>query len=357
MLEFIIEKEDLWHRLQREKKPVLLYGMGNGAEKIMRVLEQYKVPLEGIFASDEFVRGHSFHGFRVLRFEQVLERYQEFTALIAFGVHDTPTMERLYHMAQQYDVVAPDVPVAGEGLFNMEYLKLHEAEFERAYRLLEDEQSRRVFADVINFKLSGSLHYLKRCVTLPAEAYELLHLNGCEHYLDLGAYDGDTLEEFIQITGGKYKKITALEPDPKNFKKLQKRVENLEATNVKLYNLGVWSHQDQLPFQSKAGRNSALGTGKGELTPVDSVDHLLQGEAVSYIKFDVEGAEFEAIQGAKQMIRSQAPKLMLAAYHRNDDLFRLPLMLAEIQPEYRFYLRRFPYIPAWEINLLAVKRL
>lgn len=48
------------------------------------------------------------------------------------------------------------------------------------------------------------------------------------------------------------------------------------------------------------------------------------------------------------------PKLMVSAYHRSEDLFALPLQIQRIQPGYRFYLRRFPYIPAWEINLIGL---
>ena len=45
----------------------------------------------------------------------------------------------------------------------------------------------------------------------------------------------------------------------------------------------------------------------------------------------------------------------MSAYHRSADLFRLPLLVHELNPGYRLYLRRMAGVPAWDINLYAVK--
>ena len=57
---------ELWEYLKTAKKPIVLYGMGNGADMIIKVLESYGVTYQDTFASDGFVRGHSFHGKTVL---------------------------------------------------------------------------------------------------------------------------------------------------------------------------------------------------------------------------------------------------------------------------------------------------
>ncbi|MEG0615614.1 MAG: FkbM family methyltransferase, partial [Oscillospiraceae bacterium] len=61
-----------------------------------------------------------------------------------------------------------------------------------------------------------------------------------------------------------------------------------------------------------------------------------------------------AILGAKNTIKNYAPKLAMSVYHRNEDLFDLPLLVKSINPNYKFYLRHQLYIPAWETNLYAV---
>jgi hypothetical protein len=69
---------------------------------------------------------------------------------------------------------------------------------------------------------------------------------------------------------------------------------------------------------------------------------------------DVEGAEEEAINGAEFTIKNYHPKLMISLYHRNRDIFYLPLMVRKLNPDYRLYIRHQPYIPAWETNLYAI---
>ena len=65
MISFIVEKQSCWDRLKAEKRQIFIYGMGDGALKIMSVFKQRNITVSGIFASDDFVRGHSFEGFKV----------------------------------------------------------------------------------------------------------------------------------------------------------------------------------------------------------------------------------------------------------------------------------------------------
>jgi HSP90 family molecular chaperone len=68
----------------------------------------------------------------------------------------------------------------------------------------------------------------------------------------------------------------------------------------------------------------------------------------------VEGFEREAIWGASRTILRHAPKLAIAVYHRNEDIFELPLLIKHLRPDYKLYIRHRLYIPAWETNLYAV---
>ena len=84
---------------------------------------------------------------------------------------------------------------------------------------------------------------------------------------------------------------------------------------------------------------------------------MLGNDRADYMKFDVEGMEQEGLQGAKDHLRPDCngilPKLLVAAYHHDTDIFVLPLLLWKLQPRYKIYMRKHPYIPAWEINIFA----
>ena len=87
----------------------------------------------------------------------------------------------------------------------------------------------------------------------------------------------------------------------------------------------------------------------------ESLDSILGDEGVDYIKFDVEGAEKEAILGALDTIGKHRPALMISLYHRSKDMFDLPLMIYERFHDYKFYIRRREYIPAWDTVLIAIR--
>lgn len=350
MIERITEAP-LWERLKNTDKPIMLYGMGNGADMIIEVLDSLGISFCEVFASDGFVRGHSFHGKKVLSYSEVKEKYDDFIILMTFAVHDRETLDKVKAMSEEYELYSPTVPVAGKGLFTYDYIKENDELFEKAYTLLSDERSKEDFVKVLNFKVSGKVSYLFSCEYEKELLYkELLPLGKDETIVDLGAYDGDTIREFTSVTNGSYKKIIAFEPDAKNFRKLTTKTEEME--NLELYNLGAWNKKETLFFQKKKGRNSHQAE-DGIPVEFDSVDNIVK-EKVTLLKMDIEGAELMALEGAEKTIRRDKPKLYVCAYHRNEDFFTLPLKINELYNGYKIYFRHHPYIPAWESNFYAV---
>ena len=126
--------------------------------------------------------------------------------------------------------------------------------------------------------------------------------------------------------------------------------------------LAAWSEKATLQFDGSGNRNSTLVSdgiavnkpAKIVEVEADSLDNALGGESVDYIKYDVEGSEKEAILGSLETIEKYRPALMVSLYHRSEDIFELPLMIHERFPDYKFYIRRREYIPAWDTVLIAV---
>jgi FkbM family methyltransferase len=350
MLEYIKE-QNVWDTLKNSDKPLVLYGMGLGAEKIMDTLEVYGLKADDIFASDEFVRGHSFRGYKVLKYSDVCEKYDDFNVVLCFASHIDSVIDKIAQINKEHTVFAPDVPVAGGGLFSREFIAEHEKEFDFAYNHLADEESKRVYIDIMNFKVSGKISYLLSSFCDKDKVYsEILKLNKDEEIIDLGAYDGDTIREFLTATNGLYRHITALEPDAKNYKKLIKNTQELE--NITCYNMGAWDKKDTLIFEANAGRNSKLSA-SGNAVEVTDIDSL--NIPASFIKMDIEGSELKALCGLEKTIKTHAPKLYICAYHRNEDLYILPAKVLEINSNYKIYFRHTKYIPAWESNFYCVQ--
>ncbi len=351
MLEHIYD-ENIWDYLKGSNKPIVLYGMGLGAEKIMDTMAEYGIEVSDIFASDEFVRGHSFRGYKVLKYSEVCEKYDDFNVVLCFATRLDSVLDTVKAINKEHTVFAPDVPVAGGGLFTREYVAENEDKFDLVYKNLADDESRRVYLDILKFKISGRIEYLLSSFVDKSSVYSnILALTDSEIIIDLGAYDGDTIREFCTATNGRYTSVTALEPDIRNYKKLLKNTEGMD--NLTCLNMGAWNKRDTLIFSANAGRNSKLSA-QGVSVNVTDVDSL--GIPATFIKMDIEGSELKALCGMEKTIKKHKPKLYVCAYHRNEDLFSLPLKIWDICPEYKIYFRHSKYIPAWESNFYAVVR-
>lgn len=352
-------REDLWQKLRRAAKPILLYGMGNGADKILAVFAKYGIKADDVFASDEFVRGQEFHGRRVLKYAEAVERYGDFIIIVAFGSRRADVLSRIYELDRRHELYIPDVPVAGGELFDLEYYFRHQDELAQVESLLSDELSRRTLRDIINYRLTGELKYLVGHTQNPDDVYAgILSAAEYTNAADLGAYNGDSLDELARYAT-RLKYAVALEPDERTFRKLKRFAES-QPYKIDAYNAAAWDHNCELTFTAGANRNSTLITSDALKAGAKSVkiealalDSLGLNEC-DYIKYDVEGAEYQALAGSRETITRCRPELLVSLYHRSEDIFKLPLMVWEMGYRH-LYLRRYESIPAWELNLLAVK--
>lgn len=378
---------DLWHYLkvaQEAGRPIVLYGMGNGADKIITVCEGRGVRIRDCFASDGFVRGHSFHGRRVLSFTEAYETYgADMLVLLSFASSRPDVLRLIHGVAERCELYAPDVPVCGDTLFDSVFYKAHKEDFARARALLCDDESRSVFDGIIEYKLTGDIDILRTTESEAEDAYRhILHAERFVTAADLGAYNGDSIRELKQYAPS-LSAVVAMEPDRRNFRKLGEYAEAIKATgdpcHICAVQAGAWSEEGLLQFHGSGNRNATLcGTGNEEnpsekvfavsdqyfgktvSVPVASLDSVLRDTVgmhtpIDYIKYDVEGAERQALLGSAQVIAKDAPALLVSAYHRSEDLFDLPLLVHSLHPAYRLYLRRMTGVPAWDVNLYAVR--
>ncbi|MBR5730820.1 MAG: FkbM family methyltransferase [Firmicutes bacterium] len=376
----------MWDHIKRSEKPLVLYGTGNAAEKILKELDVRGLRASGIFASDGFVRDRYFKGFKVLSYDEARERFGVMLVLLCFGTHLPDVMARIERIASEQELLAPDLPIAGEGLFDRAYYEAHKKDLDEVRALLADEQSRLVFDNVIDYRLSGRTEPLFACHTPEDEIWkQFLGIengpggrssctkNGTEgpplKFFDLGAYTGDTAELFIKACGGNCSRVICVEPDPRNFRKLSEYAAGKQsgpgAPAFELVNAAAGSFCGTVRFVKGSGRGAirlASDSGSGEATSAGRVtevrqitaDALLKGDPVSHIKMDLEGAESEAVRGAEETIKAFRPRLMISAYHRREDLFAIPRQILSIRPDYELFLRKAPCVPGWDISFLFV---
>lgn len=344
----------LWSALQSAKKPIVIYGMGNGAEKVLNACAEHQISIAGIFASDDFVRYQTFRSFTVKHYaDLVSELGEDLIILIAFSAFTDELLERIHSLCEKHTVYAPDFDVFADRYPARDFIETYRTDMEKAYALLGDDRSRDVFRLLTEYKITGLVDPLfKAHNDREACVCDLLRLHEHERYLDLGAYRGDTVEEFLHVTHGRFDSIDAFEPDPKNRQKLTEYVESLPHSEIRIHGAAVSDKSGTLTFTGKGGRASHLAE-NGYDVPAIAIDDLQLSP--TYIKMDVEGAERAALLGARKTLRRCRPKLLVSLYHHIEDYITLPLLIDElVGGGYKYHLRMHPYIPAWDIMLYAV---
>lgn len=164
-----------------------------------------------------------------------------------------------------------------------------------------------------------------------------------EIFVDGGCYNAkNTLQfyDWCKSAATKASFVYAWEPDKTNLA-VCKSV--LEPTNnrYEIIPKGLWSKADKLCFESAETASTITENGSYKIE-VDSLDNAIDGP-VTFIKMDVEGAEYETLLGAKETIKKYKPKLAICVYHKPEDIWELPLLIYKLNPSYRFYLRHYSF--------------
>jgi len=221
-----------------------------------------------------------------------------------------------------------------------------------AFDLWADDASREEYLSQIRWRLHMDFANLAdpvhHAIYFPKD---LCSLKADETFVDCGAYNGDTIELFLQESEGQFDEIVGFEPDPKNFEDLTAFVATCPSNSrIKLYNAATGAEEGTVRISADGLPSSKIGTGSIEV-PALVLDTTIS--KVTYLKMDIEGSEIETLTGAEGIIRDMQPVLAICCYHRQDDLWKIPLLIHAINPNYRFYLRPH-FQEMWDLVCYAI---
>ena len=160
-----------------------------------------------------------------------------------------------------------------------------------------------------------------------------------EVFVDAGAYDGETTLKFISWAGD-YSKIFVLEPLPEMHEIISNKVKGLN--NIVIKKCAAWNQEEKLYFHKDLDRTSSNVDKRGEVEVCgNSIDNIVAGARVTYIKMDLEGSEYKALEGAKETIQRWKPKLAISIYHKPGDVITLASYILRLVPEYKLGIRHY----------------
>lgn len=224
------------------------------------------------------------------------------------------------------------------------YFEQNRWKFQKTHSLLDDELSKRTYKTILGNRIQGrGERELREIAQKEQEQYfspDLIRLKE-EYFVDCGAYNGDTIRNFLACPHDGVGAIYAFEPNQENFEALKRFLETkCGDIPYQVYNLGTWNEKDTLRFSGTGTGGAITEEGNIEIE-VDSLDYVLAGKKVTFIKMDVEGSETKSLIGAKKLILEQRPILAICIYHSMEDMACIPVMLSEWLHDYRFYIRHY----------------
>lgn len=352
------KENTVWEILRRTDRPIVLYGTGNGGDKLINALESIGRTPDGVFASDGFVRSRTFHDMPVLSLADAEAKFgQDMIILCAFGSSVPEVMAHMDWLDENYTFYMPELPLYSGDLFDYEYFTRHYEAICEAYSLLSDDASREIFCDVLRYRLSGKIRYLRNTEPFHTSLTTLLATDKIHSVLDGGAYNGDTARQMIDIFPA-LRELIAVEPDARTFKKLTAFA---EATSGRMHPIhcALTDTDGTYTFSSSGSRGSGIAGRNMRAKTIEiethTVDTLCLGNSMDLIKLDIEGDEAKALSVASMTIKENSPALAVSLYHRSEDMFSLLIQVRDLcTSEYKYYMRRVPCYPAWDLMLYAV---
>lgn len=170
-----------------------------------------------------------------------------------------------------------------------------------------------------------------------------------EVFVDCGCYDGGTCYRFVGWCGHKgYEQIYSFEADPANYKRCKALLEPLG--KCELYPYGTAKEHEKVYFASKAFEDSCIISKEEaekrnmegvEIIETVALDEVLEGKRITFLKMDIEGAEYEALLGAERLIRENRPRMAISIYHKLEDFITLPDLILKMHPDYRITFRHY----------------
>jgi FkbM family methyltransferase len=219
------------------------------------------------------------------------------------------------------------------------------AEIDRVYDAFRDDLSRRTFRNVLMHRAVHSLELLWEVFSPNQYFCNDVIQNAAGSFADCGAFNGDTLRAFLAQVGEQDYSYYAFEPQEQNCRDLEQFVQEQQLSRVQVCRAGIWDRQETLCFSENTAEDdlawtlSDAVTGSESLIHADTLDHLMNGKPLDFIKMDIEGAELRALRGAEFTIRSSLPILAISSYHELDHLWLVPRAIQEFSGDYHISCR------------------
>lgn len=312
--------KDTLRKLNQEHKKIILYGTAYTGKRFAEMLQLEHIDFYGFCSRDAKRFPDGLFGKPVLSPDELVSHMGEYYVLFAVSWNTYP---EIYQFLQEHNYPEDymlDWVDLGSGVVNV--------------------ANKLCYSDDI-FSCDIKNQYFE---------FPELYRSGTI-FIDGGCFDCESSYRFAEWCGGTYSSIIAFEPDPNNYSRCCKKAQDNPLSNFQLINAGVSSQEGMTAFDARGAGSSCIQTrrdsnaskymGNKILIRTVAIDSIVNDRTVGFIKLDVEGAELDALHGAKNTIVRDKPFLAICVYHREGDICAIMDYLHQLLPEYRFILRHY----------------
>ena len=350
-----INQELLDTKNQIENKKLILFGSGNLGRKIASYFKTKGFHILCFADNNEKKNNTLVDGINVYTPANAIEKFGEenpfwvvtiwspghsyritYDQLLNLGISNVIPINRVFQnfshdLLPYYHFETPD------------YYLRNKLKIEEAFSFLEDEESRIQFIKHLKVRIGYSFIELPTASTNNQYFPEdIVKLTKPETFLDCGAYTGDTLNDYLKFAKVPFKKYICLEPDPQNLSTLKTYISSKSLENIEVLDIAVGNENAELKFDATGGGGAGLSESGSIIVQCKKIDDYFNDE-ISFIKFDIEGAELSALKGAYNTIIRNKPKIAVCIYHLPNDLWEIILYIKENFPFYKFSVRTHQY--------------
>lgn len=331
------------------KKPVILFGAAKLSPHFIKFFSDKGTQILSLSDNDKNKIGKKMLGIKIIDKREIEKKFGKDVQIVVCSVYFDEIIENL----KKLKFTKIFNPMFFFTLYH-EYFNLlvwknnlslifeNKKIIKKVFESLQDEKSKKIFVEILKFRLSFNKSILDNLIDKGHEYFDkkIIKLTSNEVFLDGGAFDGDTIKQFLIESENKFTSIYSYEPDDKTYSLLNKYVKKLSDNRIVINRIGLGDKKQKLHFTNEGNLGSRItdiGSRTIEIIPIDSIKKNI----ITYIKLDIEGFERQSLNGAKITIAKNKPKLAICSYHNMDDLWEVPFLINKINKNYKFYLRHY----------------
>ncbi len=326
-----------------QSKELYIFGAGARGARIAEIVKAGGFDWNIKAFLDNNMAGKTVYGYKILSPEILLDKDPERYVVLISLHYPGAIVSQLEKLGAKHIYSYFYLTEGGRAFLKQDLS--NNAEVDRLREILSDDKSIWVLDQIIEKRKKGYIDYSD--ISANGSEYfrdEFFKPKEDEVFIDGGAFDGDTIEEFYEWTSGVYKRIYSFEADPRMEAIIRNKL--FKWHDVYLVGKGLWETKQTLSFvadnQIKSSHISfEADNNTSSIECISFEEEFGTDVPVSFIKLDIEGAEIPALYGMEHIIKKHKPRMALSIYHKPEDLWQIPLLIHEWVPEYKLYMRHF----------------